>query len=169
MLETLKLSCWMLHESLFSWTGDEKNDCKEIKVIRAYENEIVIIHPCIEEFRTRDDNRRQWIRTKMVTQMSNIRRQTRRLKNEVKQSKKMGAGWSSWRCPWCNGYRHRIWTRRYEFNSWTRLIAFHIALIPLGKVWIQLFSLQLWVNSSYLPNPFAWAGYDTRSIFFSGV
>ena len=24
--------------------------------------------------------------------------------------------------------------------------AFHIALIPLGKVWIQLFSLQLWVN-----------------------
>ena len=24
---------------------------------------------------------------------------------------------------------------------------FHIALIPLGKVWIQLFSLQLWVNS----------------------
>ena len=32
-------------------------------------------------------------------------------------------------------------------QSWTRLIAFHIALIPLGKVWIQLFSLQLWVNS----------------------
>ena len=39
------------------------------------------------------------------------------------------------------------WTRRLEFKSWTRLIAFHIALIPLGKVWIQLFSLQLWVNS----------------------
>ena len=39
------------------------------------------------------------------------------------------------------------WTRRHEFKSWTRLIAFHIALIPLGKVWIQLFSLQLWVNS----------------------
>ena len=52
-----------------------------------------------------------------------------------------------WRCPWCNGYRRRIWTRRHEFKSWTRLIAFHIALIPLGKVWIQLFSLQLWVNS----------------------
>ena len=48
-------------------------------------------------------------------------------------------------CPWCNGYRHRKWTRRLEF--WTRLIAFHIAIIPLGKVWIQLFSLQLWVNS----------------------
>ena len=28
-----------------------------------------------------------------------------------------------------------------------RLIAFHIVLIPLGKVWIVLFSLQLWVNS----------------------
>ena len=27
------------------------------------------------------------------------------------------------------------------------LITFHMALIPLGKVWIQLFSLQLWVNS----------------------
>ena len=38
--------------------------------------------------------------------------------------------------PWCNGYRRRKWTRRHEFKSWTRLIAFHIALIPLGKVWI---------------------------------
>ena len=52
-----------------------------------------------------------------------------------------------WRCPWRSRYRRRKWTRRYEFKSWTRLIAFHIALIPLGKVWIQLFSLQLWVNS----------------------
>ena len=34
----------------------------------------------------------------------------------------------------------RKWTRRHEFKTWTRLIAFHIALIPLGKVWIQLFS-----------------------------
>ncbi len=39
-----------------------------------------------------------------------------------------------WRCPWCNGYRHWKWTRRHEFKSWMRLIAFHIALIPLGKV-----------------------------------
>ena len=52
-----------------------------------------------------------------------------------------------WMCPWCSRYRRRNWTRRHEFKSWTRLIAFHIALIPLGKVWIQLFSLQLWVNS----------------------
>ena len=51
------------------------------------------------------------------------------------------------RCPRCNGYHRRKWTRLHEFKSWTRLIAFHIALIPLGKVWIQLFSLQLWVNS----------------------
>ena len=50
--------------------------------------------------------------------------------------------------PWCNGYRLRKWTRRHEFKSWTRLVAFHIALIPLGKVWIQLFSLQPWVNST---------------------
>ena len=32
-------------------------------------------------------------------------------------------------------------------SSNPRLIAFHIALIPLGKVWIQLIFLQLWVNS----------------------
>ena len=51
------------------------------------------------------------------------------------------------RCPWCNAYRRRKWTRRLELKSWTRLIAFHIALLPLGKVWIQLFSLQLWINS----------------------
>ena len=30
----------------------------------------------------------------------------------------------------------------HKFKSWTRLIAFHIALILLGKVWIQLFPLQ---------------------------
>ena len=39
-------------------------------------------------------------------------------------------GW----CPWCNGYRRRKWTQRHEFKSWMRLIVFHIALIPLGKV-----------------------------------
>ena len=32
-------------------------------------------------------------------------------------------------------------------KSWTRLFAFHIMLIPLGKIQILLFSLQLWVNS----------------------
>ena len=42
-----------------------------------------------------------------------------------------------WRCPWCNGYHCRKWTWRHEFKSSTRLITFHIALIPLGKVWIQ--------------------------------
>ena len=52
-----------------------------------------------------------------------------------------------WGCLWCNCYRRRKWTRRHEFKSWTRLIAFLMALIPLGKVWIQSFSLQLWVNS----------------------
>ena len=34
----------------------------------------------------------------------------------------------------CNGYRNGKWTRRHKFKSWTRLIAFRIALIPLGKV-----------------------------------
>ena len=53
---------------------------------------------------------------------------------------------SSSRCQRWNGYRRRKWSRRHDFKSWTRLIAFHIALIPLGKVWIQLFSLQQWVK-----------------------
>ena len=34
------------------------------------------------------------------------------------------------RCPWCNSYRRRTWTLWHEFKSWTRPIAFHIALIP---------------------------------------
>ena len=34
-----------------------------------------------------------------------------------------------------------------EFKSWTRQFAFSIAIMSLGKVWIQLFSFQLWVNS----------------------
>ena len=47
----------------------------------------------------------------------------------------------------CNGYHCWKRTRRHEFKSWMRLMAFPIALIPRGKVWIQLFSLQLWLNS----------------------
>ena len=35
---------------------------------------------------------------------------------------------------WCNVYHHKKWTCRQEFKSWTRLIAFHIAPILLGKV-----------------------------------
>ena len=32
--------------------------------------------------------------------------------------------YNTWKCPWCNGYRPKKWTRRHEFNSWARLIAF---------------------------------------------
>ena len=39
------------------------------------------------------------------------------------------------------------WHGDTSSNPGQWLISFHIALIPLGKVWIQLFSLQLWVNS----------------------
>ena len=49
---------------------------------------------------------------------------------------------------WCNGLlSYENGHGDTSFKSWTRLITFHIALIPLGKIWIQLFSLQLWVNS----------------------
>ena len=74
--------------------------------------------------------------------------QETRVRSQVESYQRLKSGtWYHLRCPWCNVYRRRKWTRRHEFKSWTRLIAFHIALIPLGKVWIQLFSLQLWVNS----------------------
>ena len=88
---------------------------------------------------------------------SNIRRERENHLALVKIIKKSGSSikWLSfdikdskiwmdrWRCPWCNGYRRRKWTRQHEFKSWTRLIAFHIALIPLGKVWIQLFCVLM--------------------------
>ena len=45
---------------------------------------------------------------------------------------------------WSNSYCCRKWTRQPEFKSWVSL--FHIALIPLWKVWIQWFSLQLWIK-----------------------
>ena len=54
--------------------------------------------------------------------------------------------WFVWEVPVVKWLSSK-WTRWHEFKSWTRLIAFHIALMPLGKVRIQLFSLQLWVNS----------------------
>ena len=56
----------------------------------------------------------------------------------------------------------RKWTRRHEFKSWMRLIAFHIALIPLRKLWIELSSLQLWINSraNWVLQP--WWGNQSR-------
>ena len=39
---------------------------------------------------------------------------------------------------WCNSYGHKKETRRHEFKSWMRPFIFHIELISLGKVWIQL-------------------------------
>ena len=51
------------------------------------------------------------------------------------------------RIRWYDVYHCRKWTWQHEFKSWMRLIAFHIALIPLGKVWILLFSIQICVNS----------------------
>ena len=57
-----------------------------------------------------------------------------RLKNWPCVISSPSGGVGKGRCPWCNGNRHRKWTRLHEFKSCTRLIAFHIALIPLGKV-----------------------------------
>ena len=57
---------------------------------------------------------------------------------------------SSWRCPWCHGYRHRKWTQGHEFKSWTRLIAFHIALIPWERY-----------ESNYAPSSYGVCGGQT--------
>ena len=35
-------------------------------------------------------------------------------------------------------------------KSWTRLFECHLIIILLGKVWIRLFSFQIWVNSRTL-------------------
>ena len=47
----------------------------------------------------------------------------------------------------CNGYCHRKRTQRLKYKFWARMVAFHIVLIHLEKVWIQLYSLLLWVNN----------------------
>ena len=61
---------------------------------------------------------------------------------------------------WQNSYCCRRWTRWFEFKSWTRLFVFTFVLIPPGKVWIQLFSLQLWVNNR--ANWYLQFWYDNR-------
>ena len=38
-----------------------------------------------------------------------------------------------------NGYHHRTFNQLPQFKSWLRLVAFHVVLITLGKVWILLF------------------------------
>ena len=46
----------------------------------------------------------------------------------------------------CNGFHRRKWIWRSEFESWMKLFAFSMVLIPFGNFCIQLFSLQLWVE-----------------------
>ena len=48
---------------------------------------------------------------------------------------------------WLNVSRRRKWIQRPQFRALTKPFAFQIALILLGKVWIELFSLQWRVNS----------------------
>ena len=64
-----------------------------------------------------------------------------------------------WRCWWCNGYRRRKWTRRHEFKSWTRLFAFHLALIPLASTLlttIQGIYPQVWFARQFDQEKNAW-------------
>ena len=42
---------------------------------------------------------------------------------------------------WCNVYHPRKWIQLTEFKFCTKLFAYHIALIAIGTVCIQLFSL----------------------------
>ena len=43
---------------------------------------------------------------------------------------------------WYNREHRRRWTQQPQIKYWTRLFAFHITLMPLGMVCIQLFSIQ---------------------------
>ena len=61
-------------------------------------------------------------------------------------SAEMQSVYSAAPASWWNIYRCRKRTRQPESKSWTRLFVFHVALIYLGKVGIQLLSLQLQVN-----------------------
>ena len=65
-------------------------------------------------------------------------------------------------CSWYNGYYRRKWTRLPEFKSWMKLLAFCIELISLRKVWMQLFFLLLWVNSSADWALWFWYGNQSR-------
>ena len=51
------------------------------------------------------------------------------------------------RLSWSNDYLSRKWTQRPGFKSGTRFLTFYMVLITFGKIRIQLFSLQLNVNS----------------------
>ena len=46
---------------------------------------------------------------------------------------------------WCNGYLRTKWTQQLDFKSWTRLFAFHIVLIPIGK-YESIYSLSPTIN-----------------------
>ena len=46
-------------------------------------------------------------------------------------------------CSYFEYCRRRKWTQQPEFKSLRRLFVFYVALIPTGKVCLQLFSLQL--------------------------
>ena len=66
------------------------------------------------------------------------------------------------RYSWYNDYHCRKWIWWPEFKSWMTLFTFHIMVIPLGKVWIHLFSLQLWVNSMADSALSPWYGNQSR-------
>ena len=62
--------------------------------------------------------------------------------------------------------RRKKWNRQPEIKPRTRVFAFHIALIDLRKVCIQLFSIQLWVKSiittlSYHQHRYPWPSLAT--------
>ena len=66
------------------------------------------------------------------------------------------------RWSWPIGHDRRKWIRRSEFKSWTRLFAFHIALILFKKVWIQVYSLHLWRASGTVWVLSPWHGNRSR-------
>ena len=73
----------------------------------------------------------------------------------------------SWQLLQCNGYHH--WKRMQwtKFKSWTRPFAFHMALILLRKVWIQLFSFQLQYSRFEFFNLCAWTGWKLIPVITS--
>ena len=120
--------------TLYCWHSYRKLQYKDFSVVRSMSLEVIMKARQLESLTDCSD--------KIITPKFVVEIQVMMENNPSKLIRSITTN-ILWRCPWCNGYRRRKWTRRHEFKTWTRLIAFHIALIPLGKVWIQLFSPPL--------------------------
>ena len=61
------------------------------------------------------------------------------------------------------------WFQQPEFRIWTRLFAFPIVLMPMGKIWFKLFFFQPWENSWANWALYPWYGNCSRRKTWRGM